>query len=404
MKNQAICLIIFISLFMLPSPKLAQNDFKDFYDFLDRFETEGTNQTQLIEDYIQWQEEYGFPAIVNNTHAVFIYYTGQNHIGSAQIAGDFNSWNPEDMIRLGSFNFFYFPLNAEATARLDYKFIVDGNWILDPRNPHTVPGGFGDNSELAMPEFIQPTEIIYRKNIDHGNLTFIKTEFKSANPGLTVYLPPNFQNNNSYPTAYFTDGSEYLSLAYSATILDNLIHDGKIKPIIGIFVDPWGQRHEWYNCSSMKYLEYLDELVSFIDNRYPTIANRTERLHLGDSLGGQISAFVGLQRNNLFKNIGMQSGAFWDGDTSLGRIGCQIKDQYKNASSNLNLSMWFTAGTYEQTIYEDTQAMVQIAKEKNWITNVTYYHEGHSWGLWRHTLDEMLEFFFPMVKEPTIFI
>ena len=57
-----------------------------------------------------------------------------------------------------AFYFFYKELSFESTARLDYKFVVGSSWILDPRNPNKVKGGFGDNSELAMPQFVQPSE------------------------------------------------------------------------------------------------------------------------------------------------------------------------------------------------------------------------------------------------------
>ncbi len=396
-KNSIMAWSILFLIILVVVPVHGQsNTFENFYDFLNQFQNAPQEeQEQLIQDYIVWQAERGFPAIVNDTHAVFVYYSESIFIGSAKIAGDFNEWQPTDMERLGTYNFFYFPLNAEPTARLDYKFIIDGNWILDPRNPNRVPGGFGDNSELAMPAFEQPTEIIYRKDIPHGTLNFVDTNFSGPNPSVTVYLPPNYNETKSYPTVYFTDGNEYLSLAYAATIIDNIIADQEIEPIIGIFVDPWNQRHEWYNCSTMDYINYLDELVKFIDFRYSTIQEREQRLHLGDSLGGQISAFVGLQRSETFGNIGIHSGAFWDGSSSLGRIGCNIIDQYRNASGDLDLKMWLTAGTYEQTVYRDTQTITGIIEEKNWKYNVTYYHEGHSWGLWRHTLDDMLRFFFP---------
>lgn len=113
---------------------------------------------------------------------------------------------------------------------------------------------------------------------------------------------------------------------------------------------------------------------------------------MGDSLGGQVSVFVGLKRPHQFKKVGAQSGAFWDGPSSIGAVGCQIIEQFRAADSSLDLTLFFTAGFYEGSVWEDTEKLVAIAKENNWKVNAMYLYEGHSWGQWRHTLNDMLEF------------
>lgn len=400
MKNYILAFII-LGLFLGSyfSVKAQDDDFVDFYDFFDQFQSSSDEQA-LINSYISWQASKGFPAIVNNTHAVFIYYVATGTVNSVAVAGDHNSWNPlvGPMKRLdSSYNFFYFNINFESDARIDYKFVVGGNWILDPRNPSQVSGGFGPNSELAMPDFVQPPEIEYRIGIAHGTLVERPTSFTTANPRLQIYLPPNYNTSLKYKTVYFTDGTEYLELASAVNIIDGMIADNRIQPIIGVFVDPSGFRHEWYDCSDANnsYLNYIDELVSFIDQNYSTNDTAVGRLHIGDSLGGQISLHVGIQRSNLFNNIGSHSGAFWDGPSSLGPIGCQIKEQFTAANQSLDLKMWFSAGKYESSILEDTKLVVANANEKCWRNEVIYLNEGHSWGSWRHTLDNALEFIFP---------
>ena len=42
------------------------------------------------------------------------------------------------------------------------------NWILNPLNPRQVSGGFGQNSELAMPEYTDPPEIEFDPEIPRG--------------------------------------------------------------------------------------------------------------------------------------------------------------------------------------------------------------------------------------------
>ncbi len=316
-------------------------DFINFDDFLEQYTAAlEEDKPEIINDYLEWQENNGgFPAIQNNTDIVFIYYS-VHYLSTLGVVGDFNSWSSLiSMVKLESdVSFFYKKMSFEPSARLDYKFVKDGSdWIIDPRNPNTVTGGFGPNSELSMPEFIQPTEIIPRDNISHGEIITLSDPWIS--PKVQVYLPPNYSSNKTYSTFYTSDGSEYISLASATVILDNLIADKRIDPVIGVFIDPLGDRIEWYRCNP-DYLTYLDGLVEFIDNTYSTNNSAYTRLHLGDSMGGIVSAYVGLERNETFKLIGSHSGAFWTGDDY------GILPKYHDASPSIDLKMWFSAGTY----------------------------------------------------------
>ena len=377
--------------------RVSAYEFENFADFLTQYGAAASEDKPLvIDDFIDWQEiNGGFPAIQNDTHVVFIYYSGGSS-SSCVVTGDFTGWSPSgaNMAQLEvGVNFFYREMVFEPTARLDYKFVLSGsNWIVDPRNPHTVSGGFGPNSELSMPQFIQPTEIIYREDIDHGAVITLPDPWTS--PRVKVYLPPNYNESLAYPTIYTSDGSEYISLGSAVTILDNLIADEMMDPVIGVFIDPNVSREVWYNCNP-DYLEYLDGLVSFIDGNYSTNLTATSRLHLGDSLGGLISAYVALERPDVFKLVGSHSGAFWFGSQY------NITGKYQTANASLNLKMWFSAGTYEASIYADTLLMENYSLSHGWTTEAMYLYEGHSWGSWRHTLNDMLTFFFPFT-EPTI--
>ena len=103
----------------------------------------------------------GIPFIEDST-ANFIYLGTPN---SVSVPGDFNGWSTSawPMTHLSQTNFWYRSENFELDARLDYKFVMNGsNWILDPENPNICQGGFGPNSELSMPLYVQPWEINYQ--------------------------------------------------------------------------------------------------------------------------------------------------------------------------------------------------------------------------------------------------
>ena len=70
------------------------------------------------------------------------------------LVGDFNNWSPnsdpmKDLNGDGHWSLFY-PLRP---GTYQYKFVVDGRWIPDPRNQDSEPDGFdGINSVAKVPD------------------------------------------------------------------------------------------------------------------------------------------------------------------------------------------------------------------------------------------------------------
>jgi enterochelin esterase-like enzyme len=393
----------------LNNEKIHFYDFLDFDDFLVQYglanETERIN---VLEDFISWQETAGggFPAIQNSTFVVFIYYNPSQIIETCGIVGDFTAWNIRNMTNLDEgVSFFYYNYTFEPTSRIDYLYVIDEEPILDERNPNTCYSGFDFiTSELAMPLFIQPDEIKYRSNITHGTLETLESPW--SNPIVQVYLPPNYDDERKYSTLYAADGSSYTELMSMVNILDNLITDKLISPIIAIFVDPidfvpgepydYMKRVEWYRCNT-DYLDYMQSLVEYIDSTYSTNRSAYARCHLGYSISGLASTYIVLQKPNLFKLFASQSGSFTIGQTVF-----QIKTKYSLADESLNFKSWFSIGTYENNnnfgtpMVEDTEEMADICESKGWTTELVHnYGECHNYGQWRHCLDDMLKFFFP---------
>ena len=79
----------------------------------------------------------------------------------------------------------------------------------------------------------------------------------------------------------------------------------------------------------------MDGLVEYIDNTYSTNNSAYSRHHLSDSMGGIVSAYVGLERNETFKLVGSHSRAFWTGDVY------GIFPKYHDASTSIDLKCDF---------------------------------------------------------------
>ncbi|MEQ8906243.1 alpha/beta hydrolase-fold protein [Ekhidna sp.] len=353
--------------------------------------SDSTDQYALAEDFL---DSLDAPYIEEDTN-VYFFYMGNASI--VQVAGDFTGWNPtgKNFTRLRDTNLWYRKEIFEANARLDYKLVLNGsNWILDPNNPNKIGGGFGLNSELAMPGYVQPEEIESRENIDKGSVS--KIRISSTATGKTydvhVYLPASYDEANDYPVAYFQDGSDYLNLASSKNVLDNLIADKRIVPTIGVFVVPNDRNIEYAFDDRFKYTDFFtNELVPYIDSNYSTLARSASRAVIGDSYGGNISAIIAFQNPDIFGNCGIHSGAFQPNDFHTNGI---VMDGEQKAIKVATI--WGS--------YEGSSLPPNMRKVKDYLIETGYdvewkeLPEGHSWGLWRATTDDMLEFFFPLAN------
>lgn len=352
-------------------------------------ELDSTTLAEVLFNYLDTLSQG--PVIENDSQGYFVFEGSASSVGAA---GDFNGWDPRNhsFTQLGRFDFWYRKFEFESDARLDYKLVLnDSNWILDPKNPNKIGGGFGPNSELAMPGYEQPVEVIKREDVSTGTLE-VRT-ISSSNTGKTykvhIYLPASYDEGKVYPAVYFQDGADYLTLAAASTVMDNLIADRSIEPMIGVFVEPTNRNVEYAGDDRFRYADFfVSELVPFVDTEYATSRLPDRRAVVGDSYGGNISAIIAFKYPEVFGNCGIHSGAFQANNFDTNLI---VMDGEKK---NIRVvSIW---GTYEGSSLPPNMRRVRdYLSDKEYDLRWKELPEGHSWGLWRATIDDMLMFFFP---------
>lgn len=341
----------------------------------------------MIDSFMIYARTKGIPYI-EDTAANFIYRGSGNNV---ILSGDFNQWSTsvDRLSRISGTNFFYITKIFERDARLDYKFIIDGNWILDPNNPNICPGGFGPNSELAMPDYIQPIEIKYYPNIPHGTLrdTVFFSRILNNSRTIRVYLPPNYESSSdSFPLILMHDGLEYISLASMHNVLDFLIAENRIEPLIGVFVPPVNRTSEYAGSQINSFKDFIvQELLPYIRNRYRVKSGPENFAVAGASNGGNISLYLALKHPEVFGNVAAQSS----------NVISSISQGFQS-NPKLNLKVYLDIGKY------DIPSLIPLVRNLNFILqskgyDMIYkeYNEGHSWGNWRAHIDDYLIFFFP---------
>lgn len=379
--------LIIILAVIISLPTFSQG-FSGFIAYLNSLPLE--DRPAAVDSFMIAVEPYGFPYITGDS-ANFIF---RGEANSVKIAGDFNGWDPGFyfLAKVAGTDFYFRSKTFEMNARLDYKYVInDASWILDPLNPNTCAGGFGPNSELAMPGYIQPWEIELYAGINQGNVVTdqIASTHTNSTFQLKIYLPYGYNENlpGGYPVVYFQDGYEYISLGYADNVLNNLIDSNLCSPVIAVFVKPNNRNEEYAGSLREEYpLFFADELVPHIDGNYNTIENPRGRAVLGDSFGGNISALIAYHHAELFGNCGLHSGAFWPNNFEAFHLITQGE-----VKPIRWVSIW---GTYEG-LWEDMRVFRDFLIENNCDLHWQELPEGHSWGLWRATIDEMVPYFFP---------
>jgi enterochelin esterase family protein len=333
-----------------------------------------------------------FPFIEENTIANYI-YTGT--VGSVSVPGDANGWNSNlfPMTQLEGTQLWYRQAVYESEARLDYKFVLNGsNWILDPRNPNTVTGGFGPNSELAMPAYVQPPEIEFNPGIPQGTVhTFLFTSDTLNNSrNIRVYTPPGYDShpNYHYPMVLLHDGLEYITLGSAINILDNLLAESKMNPVIAVFVPPVNRNEEYAFSQTQQFESFIvDELMPHIDTTYRTNITPDKRAMLGPSFAGLITTQICYKNPDIFGLAAPYSPAYWPNNMA-------VMNTVINGPTE-NIKWYIDWGTYDIGVMIDGRIMRDELINKGYEIKWKEWFEGHSWGTWRAHVDEALMYFFP---------
>jgi Putative esterase len=166
----------------------------------------------------------------------------------------------------------------------------------------------------------------------HGTLDrlVVESELLAANPlgdpatrPLWVYRPPGVERDHPrpLPSVYVIQGyTGQLDMWQSRTPfeptmierLDALFTGGDCPDAIVVLVDCWTSYggSQFLNSSSTgRYLDYLcDEVVPFVDARYPTASDRDHRALSGKSSGGYGAMVVPMLRPDVFGALASHAG------------------------------------------------------------------------------------------------
>jgi glucoamylase len=327
--------------------------------------------------------------LVENDQVTFIYRGKAKRV---EVVGDFTSWTPRRMALkdVAGSDVKYLTLKFERDARVEYKFIADGEWINDPLSESKLDNGVGGfNNFFTMPAY-RPSALAEAKWELRGTLEKLDAPTALLEGGkrkLQVYLPPAYAEraNDRFPVLYLQDGSEYVTRARAAHIADQLIAGGRVAPFIIVFVDPSNRFKEyWANDQFAAFM--ATELVPLIDARYRTRADRDARAVMGASLGGVISVWTAIKYGEVFARVAGQSTAFQIDDE---RVVTTLAALAEMKGTTRPVKFYFDVGLLEPIWKVNRRVRVMLAGKGYRVV----YREtaaGHNWTNWRDQLADAL--------------
>jgi enterochelin esterase family protein len=296
---------------------------------------------------------------------------------------------------------------ALAPDYYGYSFVADGVNLADPSNHVIKPNFLNRASELHVPG--APSASWEIAAVPHGEIHhhFYKSAVVGDDRGFYVYTPPDYDPHAklTYPVLYLLhgysdDASAWTAVGRANVILDNLIAQGKVKPMLVVMPLGYGapevltvgaaafRDRALTNRNFDKFRDtLLTEVIPRVEAEYSVIKDRNSRAIAGLSMGGSESLRTGL--NNLDK-FG------WVGSFSFGGISEEFEKEFPGLDSKANDQLhllWIACGTDDRLIDINRKLRAWLAGKN--IKHVDIETPGyHTWMVWRRNLTEFSSLLF----------
>ncbi len=302
-----------------------------------------------------------------------------------------------------------------------YWFVLDGVSVNDPGSETYFAYG-KETSGIEIPE--ANVDFYALKQVPHGEVRekwyFSKTtgEWRRC----LIYTPPDYDKtqHTRYPVLILQHGAGENETGWTKQgranfILDNLISEGKAKPMIIVMDRGYARRagtqpltggpgspRNFTDVFPVFQDVVLNDLIPMIDATYRTIPDRDHRAMAGLSMGGMETLFIAPRHLETFTYIGSFSGPVIPGvnggthrgegdsstsfDSKTAFDGAFSNPQEFNKQAKL---LWLGVGTEERQYRGGIKAAAEGLRAAG--VNVTYFESpgtAHEWQTWRRDLKE----------------
>jgi len=226
---------------------------------------------------------------------------------------------------------------------------------------------------------------------------------------LWVYTPPGYDASKaSYPVLYLLHGNGedqqgWVRNGRANIILDNLIAEGKAKPMIVVM--PQGHALQAQGVEPLKRItgetsmfsplfepDLLQVIVPFVEKRFRAQKDANDRAIAGLSMGGGQALSIGLTHQDLFHYVLGFSAATGPNFLDISRTVQQVDAEAATTNKTLRL-LWISCGR-QDFLFQTNKELVQNLTDHG-IKHMYVETEGaHVWSVWRKNLEAALPLLF----------
>ena len=303
------------------------------------------------------------------------------------------------------------PLQPELYS---YSFIVDGLRMNDPANVYLIR----DVATLTNVFIIGGERAdLYKVNqVPHGTVSRIwyNSPALGMERRMTVYTPAGYETSGKrYPVFYLLHGmggdeEAWISLGRTSQILDNLIAQGKAKPMIVVMTNGNASQEAAPGESSLgmkpptmqlpktmdgSFGQAFPDVVKFVDKNYRTLKSKSGRAIAGLSMGGFHSLHISKQYPDMFDYVGLFSAAILPNKDVSSPVYEDMEGKLKIQFAKKPSLYWIAIGKTD-FLYKANEDYRKLLDENGY--KYTYYEtgEGHIWKNWRIYLSEFVPLLF----------
>lgn len=236
----------------------------------------------------------------------------------------------------------------------------------------------------------------------------VRSEKMNKEVPVTVITPDGYDQGNEYPVIYLLHGYSDNNKGWAK---QGVV--GRLADQYGImFVLPDGNFDSWYFDSTFtpeyQYETFVSkELISYIDNNYKTIKDRSARAITGLSMGGHGALYLAFRHQDIFGSAGSTSGGVdirpfpnnWNIASRIGSIEEYPENWEKNTVINLthllkpeSLNLIIDCGTEDFFFEVNCNLHEKLLKEG--IPHEFYTRPGaHNWTYWLNSIKYQVLYF-----------
>lgn len=277
-----------------------------------------------------------------------------------------------------------------------YSFVIDGTGFVDPNYGQIKTNALSVSSAVLVPG--DPPRNWEQTNVPHGAVHhhFYESRIVGDKRDFYVYTPPGYDGRKKYPLLVLCHGySDYAdgwtTVGKANLILDNLIAQGQVKPLVVVMSLGYGvpvdqlrsgiprSPDAWKSNASKWGEALLGEVLPAVEQAYKVEKKREKRAIAGLSMGGGESLLVGL--NNLDKFA-------WIGAFSAGGGAGKPEETYKSLSGKDNTRirlLWIACGKDDRLVASNRQFVEWLKSRQiqhTWVETAG----AHTWPVWRRYL------------------